>query len=395
MTVSQMEYKFDIDTLKFIWSTLRQPESWPNLQAAQKLTKRIIKKGWAFNSDVEDLIHYHDNRTGSHKFDVMKFSNLFDIHWERVCFRPKARSKYVSEFDAIRCEDAALLLILMERIGFQTDASFFVHQVMPGIWSRKKELLNNAELEIFWYGTTKDKFAPFILKNEEDWKKMRELDSFKTASGYKITVKGIKDGEPGEIEIRSPKFRRQREPQRTTCEECGVEWYKGDPDSSSNHRKEHKKRMYYLNPKPSLKMISELQSNNEPELVTTKSPAWKHKEIYLRARAFRREFHYDFVQWQSENGDDDPYVHGFLFTNEEGAIVGACSFRKRNKESIELSWTLDWVWICPKERRNGHLATRWRTLRKQFGQFSLTHPVSDAMKTFLSKQGDLALLGSA
>jgi len=387
-----MEYKFDIDSLKFIWTTLRLPESLPNPGAIQKLTKRIIKKEWAFNSDVEDLAYYHDNRTSSHKFDVIKFSSLFGIHWERVCFRPKARSKSVSEFDAIRCEDAALLLILMERIGFQTDASLFVHQLLPRIKSRKKELLNNAELEIFWYEMTKDKFAPLILKNEENWKKMRKLDSFKTANGYKITVRGINDNEPGEIEIRSPKFRRQLESEPVTCKECGVEWHKGDPDSSSNHRKEHQKRMYYLDPKASIEMLSEFQSNAEPELVTSKSPAWKHKEIYLRARAFRREFQYDFVQWKSERGDPDPYVHGFLFTSESGVIVGACSFRKRQGESEELFWTLDWIWICPKERRKGHLAARWGKLRKQFGQFTLTQPVSDAMKEFLSKVGDLNLL---
>ena len=138
MTVSQMEYKFDIETLKFIWITLRQPEFLPNTAAIEKLTKRIIKKEWAFNSDVEDLIYYHDNRTSSHMFDVKKSSSLFDIRWEPVCFRPKAKSKSVSEFDAIRCEDAALLLILMERIGFQTDASLFVHQLLPGIRSRNK-----------------------------------------------------------------------------------------------------------------------------------------------------------------------------------------------------------------------------------------------------------------
>lgn len=386
-----MEYKFDSEILKLVWSILRKPESLPNLPSLQKLTKLLIKKGWAFNSDVEDLLYFHDNKLGNYNLEIKEFSSLFGIHWEPVFFRPKARSKSVSEFDAIRCEDVALLLILMQRIGFQTDPSFFVDQLLPGIKSKKKELLNNAELEILWYNMTKHKFGPLILKNDKDWKKLKELDSFKTSKGYKIIVRGTQDDVPDEIEIRSPKFRRQRDPVEVTCDKCGLLWRKGDPDSSAYQRKEHKRRMLYFEPQPLEEMLLEMQAKADPELVTSQSPVWKHKEMYTRASAFRREFHYDFVQWHSKNGDSDPFVNGFLLTDTSGAIVGACSFRKKS-DSQPLSWKLDWIWICPKERRKGYLAARWKLFRERFGDFGLSHPVSDEMKAFLAKNGDSALL---
>ena len=220
---------------------------------------------------------------------------------------------------------------------------------------------------------------------------MKELDSFKSSKGYKIIVRGTQDDVSDEIEVRSPKFRRQRTPAKVTCDKCGLQWRKGDPDSSANHRKEHKLRMVYYEPQPLKEMLLEMNENDDPELVLSKSPVWKDKEMYTRASAFRREFHYDFVQWHSKNGDSDPFVHGFLLTDTSGAIVGACSFRKK-PDSQPISWKLDWIWICPKERRKGHLAARWKLFRERFGDFGLSHPVSDEMKTFLAKNGDSALL---
>lgn len=391
MTSFIMEYNFDSDTLKLLYTALREQAQPPNLSSAEKLTKSILTKGWAFESDIEDLLYYHDSRLGAYQLDIKKLAGLFTIHWESVCYRPKSNSKSVIEFDAVRCEDAALLLILLERLGFQIQPDYFIDQLLPSIKSKKKEILSNAELEIFWYNTTKGKFAPLTLKNEQDWRKMKELDSFKTLTGYTITVRGI-GGEPDEIEIKSPKYGRQSEPIRTTCDICGVEWRKGDPDSSASHRKEHKKRLLYLDPEPVKEMIIELGASNEPELVTSMSPAWKHREIYLRAVAFRREFHYDFVQWQSPKGISDQHAHGYLFVNDSNVIVGACSFRYQISKSNQKYWALDWVWISPNERRKGHLNKRWEYFRKKFGDFLVSYPVSDQMKSFLERKGESHLM---
>ena len=384
-----MEYSFDSETLKILYVLLREREQPHNALAADKLARRIIAKGWAFKADIEDLLICLDSRLGAYHLDVKKLTSFFKVHWEPVCFRPKSTSKSVMEYDAVRCEDAALILILLERIGFQTPPDYFIDQLLPLMKSKKKESLNNAALEILWYKNTKAKLAPLTLKNDKDWRKMKELDSFKTFTNYTITIRGI-NGEPDEIEIKSPKYRRQAEPIRTTCEICGIEWSKGDPDSSAAHRKEHKKRLLYLDPQPIKEMVAELRTGNDPELVNYMSPAWKHREIYLRALAFRREFHYDFVQWQSPSGISDINAQGYLFLNDVNIIVGACSFRYLTSKSIY--WALDWVWICPKERRNGHLSKRWLQFRKQFGDFLVTYPVSDQMKLFLEKRGESHLM---
>ena len=149
------------------------------------------------------------------------------------------------------------------------------------------------------------------------------------------------------------------------------------------HRREHKKKMSYLDPQPHQKMIKIIHEP-EFELVTTDSLKWKHKEMYERAIIFKRMFHYDFVQWQSPEKDNDPNVRGYLFTNDQGAILGACSFRHRKYES-KMTWVLDWVWISPKHRRTGQLEKRWEHFKKTFGKFEVQHPISDDMQLFLKK----------
>lgn len=390
MILGCMDYSFDSRTLQLVWSALQEKVSPVNLHLAVRIAKRIVEKGWAFESDMEDLLYHLDRRIWACQFDVVEFSKMLGIHWESVCFRPTARSRSVLEFYGIRPEDAALLLILLERIGFQVDPTILVGLLLPKVKTRTKEIFNNSELEIFWFGKTRHKYGSIILKTR-DGLEAEVIDTFNTASKYKIVVKG-RHNKPESILISSPKFRRQGDPLPVTCAECGLQWYKGDSDSSANHRKEHKRRMHYLEPKPSKQMLEDRQIVDDPELVKTTSATWKHKEMYIRAVAFKREFGYDFVQWQSEKGDKDPYVQGFLFTDEPGAIVGACSFRRDDKMDNNDFWVLDWVWICPKERRKGHLAKRWERLRKRFGNFRLTFPVSDDMKTFLAKHRDSSLL---
>jgi hypothetical protein len=150
--------------------------------------------------------------------------------------------------------------------------------------------------------------------------------------------------------------------------------------------------MRILTPAPLPEFTSAKLTDVEPELVTSKSPVWKHREIFARAAFFRREFQYDFVQWESSTGDDDPDVHGFIFADETDAIVGACAFRLRDRNGVKR-WGLQWVWVCPRAQRTGVLARRWSAFKRRFGVFHVEGPVSRAMESFVVRQGDVGLLG--
>jgi hypothetical protein len=114
-------------------------------------------------------------------------------------------------------------------------------------------------------------------------------------------------------------------------------------------------------------------------------PKWKRQEVYDRALEFKRELGYDFPQWALDAGHD-PDAVGFLFSDDDGRIIGACSFRPQSHPG-ERPWRLDWIWLCPSARRKGHLDRQWDRFRQRFGVFDVEPPISEAMQAFLRKRG--------
>lgn len=111
------------------------------------------------------------------------------------------------------------------------------------------------------------------------------------------------------------------------------------------------------------------------------------KEVARLAYYFRREFHYDFVQF--EEADETPYT-AYLFANETRRYprvwAGGCCFRTRSYEDLERPFeALQWAWIHPYCRSRGILKESWATLRANHGDFFAEPPVSPAMRAFLLK----------
>lgn len=379
----------NIQTIQSFWEAFRSPICLQNLTSAENLFKKIQKDGWAFESDVKELLYYLDPRIEGHLLNVHGLSDMFGIVWEPIVYKPQRSSNFSPAYDGIRLEYMVIFLIYLERLGFNTNAAHFVNLVLPEILSHKKRLLSIADLEMFWYFKTQHKYEPIYIGASDkiifdEWNKTSE---YKNEQGYKLKWHAIDESDVGVLAILSPKFMKRKKPVPTACKECGILYLHGDPGSSLKHRKLHKSIMAYLDPKPSDVFLKARLAESEPELVTAESKLWKHKEMYKRASAFKKEMGFDLTQWQ--NGREyDPNVHGFLFGNDDGAIVGACAFRWRRKNK----WGLQWVWICPKERRNGHLTKRWSGFRGRFGDFTVEFPVSESMQAFLHKQGDSHLM---
>lgn len=127
------------------------------------------------------------------------------------------------------------------------------------------------------------------------------------------------------------------------------------------------------------------------ERVSWTSPLWQQRQVFLRARAFKREFNYSTIQW-AEDGETDNWADAYLFTNEESRIVGVVVFRYRQYQDAPKGWALQWVWFAPAFRRQGYLSKYWPQLRQRYLDFHVEPPVSDAMKAFLVKRGDSHLL---
>ena len=372
------------ETLEAFWEALNKPEKKANPITIKKLLDEVIDKGWASLSDVEDILESLDSRLYNRVLKIEKLCEIFGIHIQTAYYKPSKLAIEVMGLEVLKPEELAHILIILEQIGFNTDPCYLIDYLLPKLNEEKRVFLSASELKVFWFLKFRHKNSPVEFCSDENWwRKESKTKSLKTSGGYKISATLNEQDEVIHLEIKPPKFRKRPQPFLTRCKECGYEWVKGDPESSMYHRREHKKKMSYLDPKPSTRMVKIMQ---EPdfELVTTHSLKWKHKEMYERALMFKRMFHYDFVQWQSRERDNDPNVHGYLFTNDQGAIVGACSFRRRKQDS-RMQWVLDWVWVSPKHQRTGELAKRWEHFKKTFGKFEVEHPISDNMQLFLKK----------
>jgi hypothetical protein len=121
--------------------------------------------------------------------------------------------------------------------------------------------------------------------------------------------------------------------------------------------------------------------------VTHASPKALREHVQRFAEYFQREMHFNFPQFDASEvpGSRDyvPYS-AFLFV-AEGRFIGAGCFRHRPEESSSQPWVLDWIWLHPYVRRQGHLLRAWPELHAQFNPFRLAHPLSSSMESFLRK----------
>lgn len=340
-------------------------------------------------STIEDLLLMMDRRLdpyGAGAPDAL--AAMFDLTWRNVTYRPSRLAIDTVLHEAMSASDVAQLLINLEAIGFKVDPAPMVDALVNGI--RKRPMIDNSELSVLWFERNRHRGPPMTIGTAKGRIPAKFESIGVTNTGYRVGIwRDIKD-ELAHLEVRSPRYRRRKPPIETDCPTCGWKWYRGDPESSAIHRREHKDRMVIIDPQPHPQVLRERGLRHEPAWVTSGSKAWKHREMYERARAFRREFGYDFVQWGSESGESDPDAHGYLFLDCSHTIVGACAFRLREDDSAKW-WALQWVWISPNHRRQGHLERNWDKFKQKFGNFEVESPLSDAMTSFLAKRGDSRL----
>lgn len=112
--------------------------------------------------------------------------------------------------------------------------------------------------------------------------------------------------------------------------------------------------------------------------------------LEIMASYFKKEFRYDRPQYcKSEHSDD---CFGVLFCEPAmdlvkdidhcpNRVIGGACFRNKGNEE----YCLDWIWFHPFARNRGKLRNIWPTLRREFGEFSLTPPLSAHMEKFVAK----------
>jgi hypothetical protein len=118
-------------------------------------------------------------------------------------------------------------------------------------------------------------------------------------------------------------------------------------------------------------------------LITSHSPLRARKAVRCCAIYFRREFRFDFVQYEGADETPDPTARAYLWADDGHVAYGACCFRWRVPSQGEPWWALQWIWFHPYERERGHLKRTWPLFEARYGDFAVEGPISRAMRAFL------------
>ncbi|MGY4816488.1 hypothetical protein ACVNP3_11190 [Pseudomonas chlororaphis subsp. piscium] len=302
-----------------------------------------------------------------------------------LLYRPKHIGEDTCGFYGFQLTDAVALLVYMEQLGIMVSATLLVDELLPELEMRT--LLTEAEHLILTYKLWTGRRLMFIQSTAKRVPGPEMVETFRSPMGYRYKMVR-QGGQALSLEVRGPKHRELKQ-ESIKCDYCGLTYLSNTPAETRAHRVIHRRAAQLLDPTPNTRFAKRLAQTDHPIIVDSNAPMWMQKEVYRRAVKFKRDFRYDFVQWA---GDDVNPVkigwHGQLFpAGPDGTIAGACALSNEHPGPGGVEWTLAWVWIAPKYRRQGLLAAHWPGLIERYGSFFIEPPLSEAMQGFVRSYG--------
>lgn len=335
----------------------------------------IQTHGWAYMHQLEDLVEIMDDRMAHIRLE--EFAVLAGCVIRPMRDRPRFKNTSWYTMQMMDATDVAGLCIFLEALGLSVDPQPMVDALYDQVAG--KDRLTLAEGEIYCYSAMRHK-QRLTLQSGEPVDAAPIQKDWRGAAGHRYQAL-VRDGQVASLTIQGPRWRSPNHVE-TYCEVCRIQYTKGDPESTHNHRLRHAQVQHLLKPYPTASMRERAARGPRGERVDVSSPLWMHREVEKRALRFKRDFGYDFCQWPSVSTRDrlNPNFIGYLFADVDGAIDGACAFVYN-----EGKWRLDWAWIRPERRRHGLLTARWPHFLAEFGDFWVEHPISDDMHSFIDR----------
>jgi hypothetical protein len=180
-------YIVEIEFIDSLWSVLRKSRSQPDIWNAEKVCRKIARQGWALKKDVEDLLNYLDSRIVLCQFDSRDLSEQMGVLWRWVYVDLTGKDSLSDWHEALKADEAALLLMLYERIGFALDPSILVDLLLPDVMKRKyKNILSNAQLQIINFKENRYRLQPIKLLSQNCNNKFTRRKTFVSFQGYKL-----------------------------------------------------------------------------------------------------------------------------------------------------------------------------------------------------------------
>lgn len=368
------------DQIEDVWTHLTR-ENFEVRPLPGRTAQRMAENGWVSYYEVRDaLADLNPDISGAWFADIDEMEGRLELGG-LADFRREW--KYVDEISGqtrLSSSDVLQYFWWLERLGFPLDLGSFPDEIESRL--PRTVCLSEKDIGVLLYKSERFSQPPIelVAEDAEDVHVAR-TEIFTSPKDIAIEIRYDIDNRALSLTSTAPKFKAPREQVLITCEVCGMNYMQGLTSEEDRHAIEHRKVLETFEPRPSRAWRHAVEIDPDAIWVGANSPDWMHVAITRRAKAFKREFSYDFVQW-SDASYANPDAEAFAFLDEKCRMIGGCAFRLgggtngRNK--------LDWIWFCPSARRQGHLTRAWPRLIDRMGEFDLEPPVSEAMQAFIA-----------
>ena len=311
--------------IQALWDCVVAGSRGANDAPLRALEEKLIRQRFVTAAEFEDLLLIAGVRWRPYETPLAPLLEQFQLQ-EQSAFFPPSRGGNAHGFGALALADAVALLAELEGLGVATQPERLARVVRDAV-STPGAMMSWAEVRCVLYERERGKGPPVeILARPETGAGVASTDEHRTANGYRVVLDRDEQGVALALTVHAPRYRRRRPPVEVTCEACGYTYKRGDMDSSDGHRREHRRRMPYLDPAPLDPVLEMRDRAVDLAIVNALSPLWMHREMVGRARALNRELQYS-VRWGLP--ETDQKARGHFLILPDGRIAGACSFRWR------------------------------------------------------------------
>lgn len=363
-----------------VWKLLTEQRAYAQ-PLGERPSREMAQAGWVETYQIEDALSDMDRRL-SHTWlsDMPKIAVDLGLCAETNFFREWKYADEIYGSDSLSASDALRYFWWLERLGFPLDTGPLCDQIIETLPRTRR--LARSYLDVLLYKTERYSQPPIELMVEQ----AEDLDAVRTETvtaenGVVVEIRYDRHDQPISLTSTAPNYAEPKDRILTTCAVCGQTYVQGSRGDEDQHAISHRKTVEPLDPSPSRAWKAWVGQDPESVWVDEESPNWMHVAMYRRARAFKREFEYDHVQWNDQADANDRGI-AFAFLDDAHRMIGGCSFQigggadGRNR--------MMWIWFCPGARRQGHLSRAWSRLRARMGNFDLEPPVSRAMQAFMT-----------
>jgi len=284
------------DQIEEVWKHLTRENLAPR-PLSSTTAQRMAENGWVSYYEVRDALADMISRiSGAWFADIDEIERHLELGG--VADFPR-EWKYADEISGqVRLSSSDVLRFFwwLERLGFPLELGSFPEEIALRLPQTK--YISEKDIDVLLYQSDRFSQPPvqLVTKDAEKAGAARK-EVFTSAREVIIEIRFDAEDRAMSLNSTAPRYEAPREQVCVTCDVCGMTYMQGLRGDEDRHAIEHRKVLEPLEPRPLRAWRRAVEEDPDAVWVDAASPNWMHVAMTRRARAFKREFGYGFLQW--------------------------------------------------------------------------------------------------